>query len=66
MSASTVKQARRQLRRAAGEGALHVVSELQGNVERLANSLALAHKRNDDLALCCAKLEARIVALESK
>ncbi len=49
MSGAATKATRRQLRRAMGLNSIQVLAEMQGNLERLANSLALAHDRLDRL-----------------
>lgn len=49
MSGSSAKETRRELRRSMGEAATNAVAEMQKNIASLANSLALAHKRIDDL-----------------
>jgi D-ribose pyranose/furanose isomerase RbsD len=49
MSASSVKETRRQIRRAAGVDALKIVEEIQQNNRALAASLSQAHQRIDAL-----------------
>ena len=47
MSQATVRQMRRDLRRAVGTDALATIGELQANVERIGHSVTLAHNRLD-------------------
>ncbi len=49
MSQATAKQVRKAARRLAGNDGVKAIQELQQNVQTLANSLSLAHKRIDDL-----------------
>lgn len=49
MSGSSAKETRRDLRRAMGENGVAALAEAQQNIANLANSLANAHKRIDQL-----------------
>lgn len=49
MSGSAAKETRRQLRRAMGDNGVAAIAELQENIRNIANSLANAHKRIDQL-----------------
>ncbi len=49
MSQKTIKQRRREVRRAMGSEGLAAISELQESMAKIAQSLALAHQRIDQL-----------------
>jgi hypothetical protein len=60
MSGSTAKAVRRDLRRTVGKDAVGVLEEAHTNIERLANSVALAHRRLDALVAGVQRLTARV------
>ena len=57
MSGSQAKATRRELRRAMGTSGVGAVREVQANHESLANSIALAHRKIDDLLLALKVLQ---------
>jgi polyhydroxyalkanoate synthesis regulator phasin len=66
MNATVAKRLRRELRRTAGSTSIAALEEAQRNIQALANSLAVAHKRLDEAVSVSARLEARIAYLETE
>ncbi len=63
MSCRATKFHRREIRKAVGQDALDTLSETQTNLQTLANSITLAHKRLDAQQATIHQLQADLTAL---